>query len=110
MRDSIIRRCLLPVTTVAVVSASGLYLSQTIGVHDAYGAFVEAKGPYDHTVAERLRKYIFSVGNTIDPAKAYRSFRGRDPKIEALMVKRGFSVKDTKDSKSAPSGSRGERR
>jgi Zn-dependent oligopeptidase len=42
-------------------------------------------------VADRLRKSIFSVGNTIDPAEAYRNFRGRDPKVEALMKKRGFS-------------------
>ena len=47
-------------------------------------------GPYDKKVAERLRKYIFSVGNTIDPAEGYRNFRGRDPKVEALMKKRGF--------------------
>jgi peptidyl-dipeptidase Dcp len=38
-------------------------------------------------------KYVFSVGNTIDPADAYREFRGRDPKVEALMKKRGFPVK-----------------
>jgi len=31
------------------------------------------------------------VGNTIDPADGYRNFRGRDPKVEALMKKRGFS-------------------
>ncbi|HXH70763.1 MAG TPA: M3 family metallopeptidase [Pyrinomonadaceae bacterium] len=60
---------------------------------DAYDAFVEAGSPYDKAVAERLRKYVFSVGNTIDPADAYRAFRGRDPKIEALMRKRGFSGK-----------------
>jgi peptidyl-dipeptidase Dcp len=54
---------------------------------------VEGKGPYDRGVAERLRKYIFSVGNTVDPAEAYRAFRGRDPKIDALMQKRGFAKK-----------------
>jgi peptidyl-dipeptidase Dcp len=69
---------------------------------DAYGAFTEAGGPYDKAVAERLRKYIFSVGNTIDPADAYRAFRGRDPKTEALMRKRGFPVSDSKENKSAP--------
>jgi peptidyl-dipeptidase Dcp len=42
-------------------------------------------------VADRLRQNIFSIGNTIDPAEAYRNFRGRDPKVEALMKKRGFS-------------------
>jgi peptidyl-dipeptidase Dcp len=69
------------------------YLWSDVLTADAFGAFVEGKGPYDHTVAERLRKFVFSVGNTIDPAEGYRSFRGRDPKIDALMKKRGFSPK-----------------
>jgi peptidyl-dipeptidase Dcp len=68
------------------------YLWSDVLTADAYGAFAEAGGPYDHKVAERLRKYIFSVGNTIDPAEAYRSFRGRDPRVEALMKKRGFPM------------------
>jgi peptidyl-dipeptidase Dcp len=57
---------------------------------DAFEAFVEGKGPYDKTVADRLRKYVFSVGNTVDPADGYRSFRGKDAGISALMRKRGF--------------------
>jgi peptidyl-dipeptidase Dcp len=69
------------------------YLWSDVLTADAYGAFVEGKGPYDRAVAERLRKYVFSVGNTTDPAEGYRSFRGRDPKIDALMKKRGFSPK-----------------
>jgi peptidyl-dipeptidase Dcp len=67
------------------------YLWADVITADAFGAFVEAGGPYDKKVAERLRKNIFSVGNTIDPAEAYRNFRGRDPKVEALMKKRGFT-------------------
>lgn len=67
------------------------YLWSDVITADAFGAFVEAGGPYDKKVAERLRKYIFSVGNTIDPAEGYRGFRGRDPKVEALMKKRGFT-------------------
>jgi peptidyl-dipeptidase Dcp len=59
---------------------------------DAFEAFVEAGGPYDHAVAARLAKFVFQVGNTVDPAAAYRSFRGRDPGIGALMRKRGFPV------------------
>ncbi len=69
------------------------YLWSDVLTADAFGAFVEGKGPYDKAVAERLRKYIFSVGNTVDPADAYRAFRGRDPKVEALMKKRGFTGK-----------------
>ena len=59
---------------------------------DAYEAFVEAGGPYDHAVATRLRDYVFSAGNTVDPADGYRAFRGRDPGIGALMRRRGFPV------------------
>ena len=57
---------------------------------DAYEAFTEAKGPYDKAVAARLKKYVFSVGNTLDPVEGYRAFRGRDPGIGALMRRRGF--------------------
>ena len=67
------------------------YLWSDVLTADAFGAFVEGKGPYDKAVSERLRKYVFSVGNTVDPADGYRAFRGRDPKIDALMKKRGFS-------------------
>src|SRR4029434_10567058 len=35
---------------------------------DAWQAFVEAGGPYDRTVAKRLRDHVFSVGNSVDPA------------------------------------------
>lgn len=69
------------------------YLWSDVLNADAFEAFTEAGGPYDKKVAERLRKYIFTIGNTIDPADAYRNFRGRDPKVEALMRKRGFPVK-----------------
>ena len=72
------------------------YLWSDVLTADAYGAFVEAGGPYDHKVAARLRKDIFSVGNTIDPAEAYRSFRGREPRVEALMKKRGFPTMDSR--------------
>ncbi|HKP35366.1 MAG TPA: M3 family metallopeptidase [Pyrinomonadaceae bacterium] len=67
------------------------YLWSDVITADAFGAFTEAGGPYDRKVADRLRKNVFSVGNTIDPAEGYRKFRGRDPKVEALMKKRGFS-------------------
>ncbi len=58
---------------------------------DAFNAFTEAKGPYDAAVAERLRKSVFAVGDTVDPADGYRAFRGRDPDTGALMRKRGFA-------------------
>ncbi|MBX3226430.1 MAG: M3 family metallopeptidase [Labilithrix sp.] len=60
---------------------------------DAWGAFTEGKGAYDKSVAERLRKNVFSVGDTIDPADGFRAFRGRDVDTNALMKKRGFPTK-----------------
>jgi peptidyl-dipeptidase Dcp len=63
--------------------------SDTISA-DAWEAFTEAAGPYDKQVARRLRDHVFSIGNTVDPAEAYRAFRGRDPGTAALMRKRGF--------------------
>lgn len=59
---------------------------------DAAEAFVEAGGFYDPAVAARFRKNVLSVGNTRDPAEAYRQFRGRDAGIGALMRDRGFPV------------------
>jgi peptidyl-dipeptidase Dcp len=59
---------------------------------DAFEAFSSAAGAYDHEVAARLLQHVFRAGNTVDPATAYRAFRGKDPGIAALMRKRGFPV------------------
>ncbi len=57
---------------------------------DAWEAFTEGGGPYNKVVAKRLRDHVFSIGNTVEPAEAYRAFRGRDAGIDALMRNRGF--------------------
>ena len=66
------------------------YLWSDVITADAYEAFTEAGGPYDPAVAARLTK-LWSLGNTVDPEDAYREFRGRNPRVEALMRKRGFA-------------------
>lgn len=72
------------------------YLWSDVLTADVYEAFLEGNGPYDKAVAKRLNDNIFSVGNTIDPQDGYKAFRGRDPKTEALMRKRGFPVAEVK--------------
>jgi peptidyl-dipeptidase Dcp len=57
---------------------------------DAYDAFIEAGDPFEQKIAERLRRYIYSSGNKQDPALAFRAFRGRDPKVEPMLAKRGL--------------------
>ena len=60
---------------------------------DCAEAFQEAPGGfYDKVVAKRLHDEIMSRGNSTDPADQFRAFRGRDPKIGALMRDRGFPV------------------
>ena len=67
------------------------YLWSEVLAHDAYEAFEEAGNPYDPKVADSFRKNIMEKGNTLDPAQAYRNFRGRDATIDALLRGRGFS-------------------
>ena len=68
------------------------YLWADVICNDAYEAFTEAKGPYDKEVAKRLLKYVFSSGNTTDQGDAFRSFRGRDAKVDAMMRSKGFPM------------------
>jgi peptidyl-dipeptidase Dcp len=68
------------------------YLWAEVLDHDAFEAFVDAGDPFDKGVAKRLRDEIMCVGNSVDPGDAYRRFRGRDPKIDALLRARGFAT------------------
>jgi peptidyl-dipeptidase Dcp len=60
---------------------------------DTWAAFEEAGNPFDKATADRFRATLLSTGNETDRAEAYRTFRGRDPDVKALMKKRGFPVK-----------------
>ncbi|MCK7597033.1 M3 family metallopeptidase [Microbulbifer sp. CAU 1566] len=69
------------------------YMWADVLTSDASEAFAEAEGGfYDKEVAGKLVKYLFAPRNAIDPADAYRLFRGRDAGIEPLMRDRGFPV------------------
>jgi peptidyl-dipeptidase Dcp len=57
---------------------------------DTWAAFEEAGGPWDRKVADRFRTILMETGNETDRIEAYRTFRGRDPDVTALLKKRGF--------------------
>ena len=57
---------------------------------DGYDAFVEAGSPFDAGVAGRLRRFVYASGGTLDPAAAYRAFRGRDPVVGPMLSSRGL--------------------
>ncbi|HEX4293603.1 MAG TPA: M3 family metallopeptidase [Rhizomicrobium sp.] len=59
---------------------------------DGFDAFKEARDVFDPATAKRLHDYIYSAGGTRDYAEAYRLFRGRDPKIDALLEGRGLAA------------------
>lgn len=69
------------------------YLWADVLTADAAEAFADAPGGfYDRTQAQGLVEHLFAPRNAVDPAEAYRAFRGRDATIDALMRDRGFPV------------------
>jgi peptidyl-dipeptidase Dcp len=72
--------------------AAGYYVYLWAEVLDAdgYDAFREAGSPFDPAVAQRLRRFIYGSGNSLEPGAAYRAFRGRDAAVTPLLKKRGL--------------------
>ena len=72
--------------------AAGYYVYMWAAVldNDAFEAFEEAGNAFDAPTAKRLHDYIYSAGSSIESADAYRAFRGRDAKVEAMLRKRGL--------------------
>ncbi|WP_294272213.1 M3 family metallopeptidase [uncultured Sphingomonas sp.] len=60
---------------------------------DTFAAFEEAGSPWDKATADRFAQILLSTGNETDRAEAYRTFRGRDPDVNALLKQRGFPTK-----------------
>jgi peptidyl-dipeptidase Dcp len=58
---------------------------------DGFAAFKEKDDAFDAETARRLYDNVYSVGGTRDFAETYRAFRGRDPKVEALLEGRGLA-------------------
>ncbi|MGF1622821.1 MAG: M3 family metallopeptidase [Rhodomicrobiaceae bacterium] len=68
------------------------YLWSEVMDADAFNAFQEAGDVFDAATAEKLHRYIYSSGGSLDPAEAYTAFRGRMPEIGALLEKRGLRI------------------
>ncbi len=69
------------------------YMWADVLTADAAEAFAAAPGGfYDKELASKLIEHLFAPQNAVDPAEAYRAFRGRDAGIDALMRDRGFTT------------------
>jgi peptidyl-dipeptidase Dcp len=67
-----------------------VYLWAEVLDADAYDAFVEAGDPFDAGVATRLKRHIYSAGDSVEPAATYLAFRGRAAQLEPMLKKRGL--------------------
>jgi peptidyl-dipeptidase Dcp len=68
------------------------YLWSEVMDADAFNAFTETGDVFSPAVAEKLKRYIYSAGDTRDAAEAYTLFRGRLPTPDALLEKRGLAA------------------
>jgi peptidyl-dipeptidase Dcp len=57
---------------------------------DAFEAF-EENGLFDQATAASFRKNILEKGGSEDPMVLYKNFRGREPKVDALLKRRGLN-------------------
>ena len=65
------------------------YLNSQVMDADAFEAFKE-NGLFDKATANAYREHILSKGGTRDAMEMYVNFRGREPRFEPLMERRGF--------------------
>jgi peptidyl-dipeptidase Dcp len=65
------------------------YLWSEVLDADAFQAFKETS-LFDQKTAKSYRDNILSKGNTREPMESYKAFRGREPKVEPLLKRRGF--------------------
>jgi peptidyl-dipeptidase Dcp len=64
---------------------------------DGFEAFEESGDIFDPALARRLHDYVYAAGNLREPDAAYAAFRGRAPKPEPLLRKRGLVEADPRE-------------
>jgi peptidyl-dipeptidase Dcp len=57
---------------------------------EAFDAFEEAGNAFDPVLADKLKRCIYSAGDSREQRAAFRAFRGRDPRVEPMLRKRGL--------------------
>jgi peptidyl-dipeptidase Dcp len=57
---------------------------------DAFAAFQESGDLFNPAIARSFLKNILSRGGTADPMEMYKRFRGAEPKVDALLKRKGF--------------------
>lgn len=74
--------------------SSGYYSYKWAEVLDADAfAYFKEKGIFSKEVAHKFKDNILSQGGTENPMDLYKRFRGREPKLEALLERAGLLIK-----------------
>lgn len=58
---------------------------------DAFEAFKETGNLFDQKTADAFRKFILAKSGTDESMELYKKFRGREPKVDALLERRGLN-------------------
>jgi peptidyl-dipeptidase Dcp len=66
------------------------YLWSEVLDADAFQAF-EEKGLFDQATARAFRREILERGGSADAMELYKAFRGREPRVEPLLERRGLN-------------------
>jgi peptidyl-dipeptidase Dcp len=66
------------------------YKMSEVMASDAFQYFKDSGNIVNKDIAAKYRKYILGLSGTEDAAAIYRKFRGKDPDIEPLLIKRGL--------------------
>ena len=66
------------------------YIYSEILDADGFQYFKDSGDIFNKEIAAKYRKYALGLSGTEDAAETYRKFRGTDPKIEPLLIKRGL--------------------
>ena len=73
--------------------SAGYYSYMWSGVldADAFQAFEEVGDAFDEATAEKLHRYVYSSGGSMDAEAAYLAFRGKLPSPDALLRKENLA-------------------
>ncbi len=66
------------------------YVHSAVLDSDGFEAFKEAGNVFDAQLAAKLRTHVYEKGSTEEAMELYKKFRGREPKIDALLKVRGL--------------------
>jgi peptidyl-dipeptidase Dcp len=66
------------------------YIWSAILDADAFQYFQDSGDLFNKEIAAKFRKYALGLSGTEDAAEIYRKFRGKDPEIEPLLIRKGL--------------------